>query len=214
MVKNNTVPAAGPAHFDQAAATWDVNPTRRAMSAAIAAAIDATVPLTPTWTALEYGCGTATLGFLLAPRLRSVVAADSSPGMLDQVRQKAAAGGVRNLQPRLLDLTQGTPAGESFDFIFSAMTLHHVDNLAALTASFARLLAPGGWLALADLCPEDGSFHPDTVVPHHGVDPAELGRQLAGAGLRTVAWRPVHELERHGRRYPIFLLTAHHAFSG
>ena len=199
-------------HFDQAAATWDGNPTRRAMSAAIAAAIATRVPMSPAWTALEYGCGTATLGFLLADRLHSVVAADISAGMLDQVRQKAAAGGVRNLQPRLLDLTQGAPAGETFDFIFSAMALHHVDDTAALIANFARLLAPGGWVALADLCAEDGSFHPDTVVPHHGFDPVALGRQLAVAGLRTVAWRPVHELERHGRRYPVFLLTAIHTF--
>lgn len=205
MPKKNT---AGPSHFDQAAATWDDKPSRREMAAAIAAAISATVPLNPAWNGLEFGCGTATLGFLLAARLRSVVAADISAGMLDQVRQKAATAGVRNLQPRLLDLTRAAPAGETFDFIFSAMALHHMADTRAVMANLARLLAPGGWVALVDLCAEDGSFHQDTMVPHHGFDPAGLGRCLAEAGLRGTAWRTIHELERHGQRYPLFLLTA------
>jgi len=184
------------------------------MAAAIATAIAATVPLNPAWRGLEFGCGTATLGFLLAPQLHSVVAADLSPGMLDQVRQKAAAAGVRNLQPRLLDLTQAAPSGETFDFIFSAMAMHHMADTRAVVANLARLLAPGGWVALVDLCAEDGSFHQDTVVPHHGFDPAALGRCLVKAGLHGAAWRTIHDLERHGRRYPLFLLTAKHAAAG
>jgi len=71
------------AHFDQAAATWDENPSRLALTRAIAAAVADAVPLMPHGSAMEYGCGTATLSFLLAGSLGKIVAADVSQGMLD-----------------------------------------------------------------------------------------------------------------------------------
>jgi 2-polyprenyl-3-methyl-5-hydroxy-6-metoxy-1,4-benzoquinol methylase len=196
-----------PAHFDQAAATWDADPARLAMSEAFAAAIEATVPLEPDWAAMEYGCGTATLSFLLAGKLGRITAADASPGMIEQVCRKVAASGTTNIQPQLLDLTDAPPPADRFDFIFCAMALHHVADSAALAATFAALLSPGGWLAVADLCAEDGSFHPDVVVPHNGFEPEELAAVFAAAGLTGLRWRTVHEIERHSRRYPLFLLT-------
>jgi 2-polyprenyl-3-methyl-5-hydroxy-6-metoxy-1,4-benzoquinol methylase len=194
-------------HFDQAAATWDANPTRLAMSNAVAAAIQAAVPLRAAWTAMEYGCGTATLSFLLAGKLGHITAADASTGMLDQVLHKATANGIANVQPCLLDLTHALPPAETFDFIFCAMALHHVTDTADLAAKFAALLLPGGWLAVADLHAEDGSFHQDMVVPHNGFVPEDLAAVFANAGLTGLTWRTVHELERQGRKYPLFLLT-------
>jgi ubiquinone/menaquinone biosynthesis C-methylase UbiE len=195
------------AHFDQAAATWDANPTRLGMSKAFATAIEATVPLQADWAAMEYGCGTATLSFLLAGKLRHITAADASPGMLEQVRLKIAANGLTSIQPRLLDLTDMPPPEARFNFIFCAMALHHVADIPDLAAKFAALLLPGGWLAIADLYAEDGSFHPDVVVPHHGFEPERLAAVFASVGLTDLTWQTVHGLERHGRRYPLFLLT-------
>ena len=199
------------AHFDQAAATWDENPARLAMSKAFAIAIAECVPLHPDWRALEYGCGTATLSFLLADKLGCITAADASEGMLEQVRLKIAASGNRTITPRQLDLANTAPTGESFDFIYCAMALHHVADTQGLAGKFAALLAPGGWLAIVDLCAEDGSFHPDFTVPHNGFAPDRLAALFQDAGLTGCAWRTVHELERDGRRYPQFLLTARKA---
>lgn len=199
------------AHFEQAAATWDANPVRLGMTKALAAAIDAAVPLRPTWTAMEYGCGTATLSFLLAAKLGRITAADASPGMLEQVRQKVAASGVVSIQPCLLDLTQAPPSAGGFDFAYCAMVLHHITDIPDLAAKFAALLAPGGWLAVADLHAEDGSFHQGVVVPHHGFSPAGLASVFAAAGFSDLGWQTVHEIERQGRRYPLFLLTGRRA---
>ena len=193
--------------FDQQAATWDDNPLRRAMAAAVAAAIQADVPLRPEWTALEYGCGTAALSFRLSGQLSQIVAADSSPGMLEQVRQKLAVTGVANILPLQLDLGSEPPPPTRFNFIACAMSVHHVEDLRRLAAAFATLLVPGGWLAIADLEAEDGSFHEDQAVPHHGFEPAVLANLLKAAGLTGAAWRTIHTMERNGRAYPIFLLT-------
>lgn len=193
--------------FDRLAATWDDNPLRQAMTAAVAAAIQADVPLRPEWTALEYGCGTAALSFRLSEKVCRMVAADSSPGMLEQVRQKLAAAGAGNIAPLQLDLGCEPPPPESFDFIVCCMSVHHVEDLRRLAAAFATMLAPGGWLAIADLEAEDGSFHQDQVVPHNGFEPAVLANLLKAAGLTGAAWRTIHTMERNGRAYPIFLLT-------
>lgn len=196
------------AHFDRAAATWDDNPVRLQLTRAIATAVAAQVPPQAQGVALEYGCGTATLSFLLAGHVGRVVAADTSPGMLAQVRRKLAAAGVSNVIPRQLDLTRGQVPRERYDLILCAMALHHVADAHRLLRTFAALLRPGGWLALADLEREDGSFHGAEHVPHYGFEPATLTATLAAAGLTDAAWRTVHQVMRNGRTYPVFLLTA------
>ncbi len=77
------------------------------------------------------------------------------------------------------------------------------------------MLVPGGWVALADLDAEDGSFHSPDVpgVAHHGFDRKTLEGWLGAAGFTAVSIRTAHtvEREREGeqRRYPIFLAAGH-----
>ena len=62
--------------------------------------------------------------------------------------------------------------------------------------------------ALADLDTEDGSFHDaDAEGIHHlGFDRAELTGLARAAGFVDVEVRTATEIEREGRRYPMFLL--------
>jgi ubiquinone/menaquinone biosynthesis C-methylase UbiE len=193
--------------FDQLAATWDDDPLRQALIEAVAEAIQADVPLRPEWTALDYGGGTAALSFRLSGKLRHIVAADTSPGMLEQAGRKLAASGTANIELRQLDLGHEPPPPETFNLIICCMSLHHVEDLHRLAAAFSAMLAPGGWLAIADLHAEDGSFHQGQTVPHNGFEPVVLGNILAKAGLAKAVWRTIHTMERHGNGYPIFLLT-------
>lgn len=48
---------------------------------------------------------------------------------------------------------------ERFDGIISAMALHHIKDTQHLLRTFTSHLHPGGFIALADLDREDGSFH-------------------------------------------------------
>ena len=197
--------------FDERAAAWDQNPSRRALTAAIADTLQALVPFQPGMRLLEYGCGTAALSLRLAGRVGGIVAADASAGMLEQARKNIVAAGNGNIRLLRLDLTRDPPPGERYDGIVSAMTLHHIEDAPALLRRLADLLAPGGFLAIADLCLEDGSFHADGVVPHYGFDPAGLAAVLTEMGLANPRWRIAHRLNRNGRDYPVFLLCAEHA---
>ena len=202
--------------FDQIAANWDDSPMRAGIATAVADAIAAAVPLSLQWKALEYGCGTGLVGVRLLPRVGSLLATDLSPGMLAVLREKAAAAGLERITTQVLDLTSTPVPADRYDFVFTSMALHHIPDVGALIHAFGALLAPGGWVALADLDAEDGSFHgPDVPgVAHHGFDRGQVQRWLSEAGFTSVTFRAAHTVEksRDGemRRYPIFLATAQH----
>ncbi|MFP4355399.1 MAG: class I SAM-dependent DNA methyltransferase [Phycisphaerae bacterium] len=201
-------------HFDQAAATWDENPHRRELTAAIARAIATTVPLEDSASMLDFGCGTGTLSVLLSPLLGRIDAVDPSEGMIQQLRNKLQTDAGLDGQIRPMQLVGGVEQLQAgwWDLICSAMVMHHIDNAEATLLTLAGRLSPGGWLAVADLVAEDGSFHADQVVPHHGFDPELLVGLLAEAGMKNVSARIVHEIVKPGgeglpRAYPVFLIT-------
>jgi len=56
---------------------------------------------------------------------------------------------------------------EQFDLLFSSMLLHHIPDTLAFFQRCHPWLKPKGYLAVADLDREDGSFHQDhTGVAH------------------------------------------------
>jgi predicted TPR repeat methyltransferase len=200
-------------HFDKAAAGWDQKQRRVEMAAKIAAAISSTLPLHKKMTALEYGCGTGLVGLALAPQLATLTAVDTSTGMLEVLTQKIKSEQITNVTPLRLDLSQESLTGR-FDLIFCAMTLHHIKEVDHLLARFCDLLVDGGYLAVADLQTEDGSFHDAEAdgVMHHGFNPEDLAKTLTNLGLHQVAVQEIHSLIKTNdagveRPYPVFLLT-------
>jgi hypothetical protein len=89
------------------------------------------------------------------------------------------------------------------------MAFHHIPDVDAMLRSIAGCLAPGGWIAIADLETEDGSFH-DESVPHLGFDPASFLVNMQQAGFKAVSHERVHIMQKPpgGRSYPIFLAVA------
>lgn len=214
MTEPHATSHASAAHFDTVASTWEEDPGRTALARAVANAILETVPFAGTERAMEFGCGTGLVTGLLAPGVGHLLATDNSAGMLDVLRRKLRELGIRNVEPMEADLAQRMPAGP-FDFVFSSMTLHHIEDVAGLVARVHDALAPGGRVAFADLAKEDGSFHgPDVPgVMHHGFEPAELTRWLEAAGFADVRVRIAHRMNRpqadgSTREYPVLLVTA------
>ena len=203
------------AHFDSKARQWDDNPVFKERGLKIADAIRKTVPLNKHMSALDYGCGTGLLSFPLKDELGAILAADSSSGMLDVLAGKITAQGVTHITPVKLDLLADPPPAQHFDLIVTSMTLHHVPDTDLILRLFHDLLNPGGYLCIADLDTEDGSFHGIEVDVHHGFDRAELGRRAIQAGFVDVQFQTVFsiakERETGTRDYPVFLMTARRA---
>jgi ubiquinone/menaquinone biosynthesis C-methylase UbiE len=201
-------PAAHP--FDAKAAAWD-SPVHVERAVAIAAAIRAAIPLTPATRVVEVGAGTGLLGRALAPHVGSVLITDPSPGMLEVAGEALAASGITNARTRRFDLAADPLPAERFDLATSLMAMHHVLDTDLALARLASLLLPGGWIAIADLDAEDGSFHVDpaeraAVLP--GYDRADLGARAVAAGFDRVAFSDAWEIPKNGRVYRVFLLVA------
>lgn len=195
--------------FDDRAQTWDDDPRRGQLAADVFAALARAVPLRPDMAALDVGAGTGLLTLALAPRVRRVVAVDSSAGMLDVLRRKAQAADVRNVDLFQADVAAGPLPPGPYDLVAAAMTLHHVADVDALFRKFHALLAPGGFLALADLEAEDGSFHADSAgIPHFGFDRGEFAKRLAAAGFADVHVADATRISKNAREYPVFLAAA------
>jgi ubiquinone/menaquinone biosynthesis C-methylase UbiE len=201
--------------FDARAATWDDDPSKLARAEAVAAAIASAVPLAPSMRALEYGCGTGLLSFLLRPQLGAITLADVSDGMLAVAAHKIAAAGETAMRTAKLDLIADPLPAERFDIVYSLMTLHHIPDTAAILRRFHAVLAPGGWLCVADLDTEDGSFHGAGVDVHLGFDRAALEAKARAAGFASVAFTTAHEMRKQAgaalRTFPIFLMAARKA---
>jgi len=195
--------------FDERAKSWDSDPKKVERARSVADALRAAVPLQPEMTALEYGCGTGLLSFFLQPDLASIVLADTSVGMLEVLSAKIAASGVSNMFPLRLDLSLDPLPVSRFDLTYSLMTLHHLPETEAILGQFAALLNPGGWLCIADLEAEDGSFHTDgSTEIHLGFEREKLQKQVEAAGFGEVKFSTAYVIQKNGREYPVFLLTA------
>jgi ubiquinone/menaquinone biosynthesis C-methylase UbiE len=200
------------AHFDSKARQWDENPVFQDRANQIAAAIVTAIPLNSTMRALDYGSGTGMLSFPLQEKLGHITLKDTSAGMLAVVDEKIAAWDIGNMITRLMDLTAAPTPDERYDLIYSSMTLHHIPDTNAILKAFHTLLHPGGWLCIADLDQEDGSFHGIQVDVHHGFDRDALAAQAAQAGFADIRFSTVFEIvkttEAGSRAYPVFLLLA------
>lgn len=200
------------AHFDSKARERDANPVFRERAERIAQAIHTRIPLNRDMAALDYGSGTGLLSFPLQDALGRITLMDSSAGMLAVARAKIAAQGVTHMTARQVDLAADPPADERYDLIYTSMTLHHIPDTDHILRVFHSLLNPGGWLAIADLDREDGSFHGPEVEVHHGFDRTELAARATAAGFGEAAFETVFAIDKMteagSRSYPVFLMTA------
>lgn len=209
-------PHPGSAHtvqdFDARAATWDDDPTKVARARAIADAIEREVPLSASMEALEYGAGTGLLGFMLRHRFADLTLADVSDGMLEVASKKIASARDPHVRAVNLDLMTGPLPERRFDVIFSAMTLHHIPDTQGILRRFRALLKQPGFLCIADLDAEDGSFHGAGFDGHLGFDRDQLAKKARAAGFASVRFITAHEMSKavagEQHVFPIFLMIA------
>ena len=199
--------------FDTMAATWEMDAIHHERTDAIARALRSIVPLSGDMRALEVGCGTGLLSFALKDDLGTIVASDPSQGMLKVLEEKISGTGATNIRPLRTDDPGDAISSGPYHLVFSQMALHHIPDVDGFLRSALSLLEPEGWLCVADLDSEDGSFHgPDVKDVHPGFDRSDLVDKTATAGLEVVDIDTVFEMHRNvggvDSAYPVFLLVA------
>jgi tRNA (cmo5U34)-methyltransferase len=200
-------------HFDQAAISWDSNPVHWERSEAIAQKMMQIMDLRPSMTAMEYGAGTGILSFLLKDYLKEITLMDSSVEMVKVIEEKIRINKADHLRPLYFNLETTEYQSQPFDLIFTQMVLHHVADIEEIITKFYHLLNNGGNIAIADLYPEDGSFHGEGFTGHLGFDVVNLSGILGNIGFRNIKHEQCFVIKRVTETYeikefPIFILTA------
>ncbi len=201
-------------HFDQQAKEWDNDPKKTERTIIIAKEMTDFIQPNKTMNAFEFGCGTGLLSYQLKDSFKTITLADTSEGMIKVLQEKIADEEINNFKPLLVDLLEDDSVinRSEFDVIYTLMTLHHILEMDKILAIFNAMLKTGGYLCIADLVQEDGSFH--TNVPgfdgHNGFDRSTLSAVLSNHGFKVVFNQIPLEIEKEFdkkvRKYPVFLM--------
>ncbi|MEW6236493.1 MAG: metalloregulator ArsR/SmtB family transcription factor [Candidatus Omnitrophota bacterium] len=150
-------------------------------------ALEALIP--PSLTAADIGTGTGHLLLPLARLVKKVVGVDHSPEMLSVAREKAKAAGLNNIELREGEIDELPLKNEEVDAAFAGLVLHHAPDPAAAIAEMARIVKPGGIVAVIDLQSHNEEWMREELADAWlGFDEPTLERWFKKAGLKPVRW--------------------------
>ncbi|HTI38645.1 MAG TPA: methyltransferase domain-containing protein [Vicinamibacterales bacterium] len=140
-------------------------------------------------TVCEVGAGSGELTVLMAEAVGpsgKVYSNDLNPDRRAEIARAAAAAGLSNVT-----VVEGAPAASNIapgtcDSLFMRNVYHHFGDPASMNADLFRALKPGSRIAVIDFTPrgtESADPKGRADEAHHGVTPATVVRELAGAGF-------------------------------
>lgn len=145
------------------------------------------IALEPTMTVADVGTGTGFVAAGLAGHGSRVVGVDASPAMLDVAARNLARLGLSDVELMLGDVTALPLPDDSVDGAVANMVLHHAPEPLLMLAEMARIVRPGGGVAICDEFEHPyewmRSEHADVWLGFTGEQVAEL---LEGVGLEEV----------------------------
>jgi len=194
-------------HFEHKSKSWDMSSMRVQNAKGIAELIVKNIKLDKKMKLMDFGAGTGLLSYFVAPFVSKITAVDNSPSMLAEFENKCDEFVC---ETEMIEKDLSTDAlDEKFDGIISSMTIHHLEDTVALFKKFYNMVNDGGFIAIADLDTEDGSFHSDgTGVFHHGFDREILENIAQEAGFTEIHFELASTINKLHAAFTVFLMTA------
>ncbi len=194
-------------HFAHKSKSWDMNSKRVLNAKGIGELIVKNIKLEKSMELMDFGAGTGLLSYFIAPFVKKIVAVDNSPSMLLEFENKCDEFSCET-EVIKKDLSTET-IERSFDGIISSMTIHHLEDTATLFSKLYNMLNDGGFIAIADLDSEDGTFHSDnTGVFHYGFERNILENIVKKVGFKEVSFDLASTIDKPNREFTVFLMTA------
>ncbi|NHT76535.1 metalloregulator ArsR/SmtB family transcription factor [Rhizobiaceae bacterium CRRU44] len=141
------------AYFSRNAAEWDAMRRFHVSEAEVEAALVAAVGPEPVESLLDLGTGTGRILQLFQGLYQTATGVDASRDMLAVARANLDRTGVSTASVRHGDIFNLPLDGRQFDLVTIHQVLHFLEAPEAAIEEAARLLAPGGRLAIVDLAP-------------------------------------------------------------
>jgi ubiquinone/menaquinone biosynthesis C-methylase UbiE len=98
------------------------------------------------------------------------------------------------------------------DVVYTLMTLHHMPDINKTLKIFNSIINQNGYLCIADLAEEDGSFHAqgNDFNGHNGFNRKELTEKLLKNNFKVEYYNECFIIEKETdnmvKKYPLFLM--------
>lgn len=165
--------------------------------------------LMPPMAIADLGAGDGSFSLLLAQNAKNVIAVDSSARMIEFAREQARRHHIKNVDYRLGDMEEIPIDDESVDLVFFSQSLHHALHPDRAVGEGARILRPGGRIAILDLAKhrfeEAREMYADEWL---GFSEAELESMLHRAGFGNIQTSVVQK-ETEPPHFQTMLAVAH-----
>jgi trans-aconitate methyltransferase len=194
-------------YFAHKSKSWDMNSRRVKNAKNIAKLISKNINPSKDMIVMDLGAGTGLLSFFISPFVKKIVAIDNSPSMLKEFISKSDEF-ISQTEAIETDIMKYQP-DFNYNLIVSSMTIHHIKDIPALFSKLYDLLDAGGYIAIADLDSEDGTFHAeDTGVCHLGFDRDWIVDIANKAGFQDIKIQTASIINKPHKDFSVFLLTA------
>ena len=194
-------------NFAHKSKSWDMKSKRVKNAKGIAEHIIEGVQLSADMKIMDFGAGTGLLSYFIAPFVHTIVAVDNSPSMLEIFKEKSSEFECKT-EVLELDLSQEDIEGK-FDGIISSMSIHHLEDTKALFSKLYNMLENNGFIAIADLDSENGSFHSDnTGVFHYGFKRETLEYIAKEVGFKNIRFELASSIKKPHSDFTVFLMLA------
>jgi len=104
----------------------------------------------PAWQVLDVATGAGHMAFAVAPHVSEVTATDITSQMLQVTQEQAAARGLGNVRTATAEAHDLPYPDSSFDLVTCRIAAHHFAAVPLFVQEAARVLRPGGILAVVD----------------------------------------------------------------
>ena len=171
-------------YFSDNASRWDQIRSLQVDEAVVEKALQAVFAGRSIRDLVDMGTGTGRVLEVLGPRAERAVGIDLSREMLAVARANLERGGLSNCMVRQGDIAQLPLPAATADAVTIHQVLHYATDPGLLVAEAARVLEPGGRLAIVDFAPHDQEILRDQHAHRRlGFTDAEVAGWLRGAGL-------------------------------
>ena len=199
-------------YFDNIAKKWD-NPRRIERAKIIAKEISRSLDNVEIKSAMEFGCGTGLIAFNLVDNIKNLTLIDNSEEMIQVVNKKISDFNFKNVKS-ICDNITDMKINDTYDVIYSSMSLHHIVNVKKIVRKLYHLLNDNGVLCIVDLDEEDGRFHKNEegFNGHNGFNQQWLKEVVEEVGFKNITSRTfyngIKNIDGEDVQYSLFILSA------
>ena len=133
--------------------------------------------------AIDFGCGTGLVGMNLLNDFHSMLFLDTSPNMINQIKQKIADFNIRNADTLCFDFEKESLSDLRADYIFMAQVLLHIDDYEFVLSRLFDVLNEGGHLLIVDFNKNENIV---SDIVHNGFHQDELTDMMTKIGYKHI----------------------------